>query len=65
MGMPKKFTNFLKQMVYTLFGASKEKRKLGDSEYRKAISAALKSSYHMVIFSSLKEYIDSTWVYYE
>ncbi|MBR5333951.1 MAG: ribosomal protein L7/L12 [Alistipes sp.] len=50
--------------IYT-FLASKELRKLGDSEYRKAISKALGSASHMIIFASKKEYIDSTWVYYE
>lgn len=56
---------FLEANGIHTFLASKELRKLGDSEYRKAISAALKSSYHMLIFASQKEYIDSTWVYYE
>ena len=47
------------------FLASIELRKLGESEYRKAISEALKSSYHMIVFASKAEYIDSKWVYYE
>lgn len=47
------------------FLASKELRKLGESEYRKAITEALKSAYHMVVFASKPEYIDSSWVFYE
>lgn len=47
------------------FLASKELRNLGDSEYRRAISKAMKSAYHMIVFASRAEYIDSTWVYYE
>lgn len=56
---------FLEANGIHTFLASKELRTLGESEYRRAISAALKSAYHMVIFASQKEYIDSTWVYYE
>ena len=47
------------------FLASKELRNIGDTEYRRAISKAMKSSYHMIVFASKAEYIDSTWVYYE
>ena len=64
-GYAEEIYEFLKANGIHTFLASKDLRKLGDSEYRKAISATLKSSYHMVIFASQKEYIDSTWVYYE
>lgn len=47
------------------FLASKELRNIGDTEYRRAISKAMKSAYHMIVFASKAEYIDSTWVYYE
>ena len=47
------------------FLASKELRNIGDTEYRKAISTAMKSAYHMIVFVSKAEFIDSTWVYYE
>ena len=56
---------FLEANGIHTFLASKELRKLGDSEYRKAISKALKSAYHMIVFASQAEYIDTTWVYYE
>ncbi len=57
--------DFLRQNGINTFLASKELRILGDSEYRKAISKALASAYHMIIFASKAEYIDSDWVYYE
>ncbi len=50
---------------FNAFLASKELRKLGDSEYRKAITSALRSAYHLIIFASKAEYIESKWVYYE
>ncbi len=50
---------------FNAFLASKELRKLGDSEYRKAITSALRSAYHLIIFASNAEYIESKWVYYE
>lgn len=56
---------FLEANGIHTFLASKELRRLGDSEYRKAISKALKSAYHMIVFASQPEYIDTTWVYYE
>ena len=57
--------NFLKEKGFNVFLASKELRQVGDSEYRKAISQALKSTYHLIVFASKPENIDSTWVYYE
>ena len=56
---------YLKENGLYVFLASKELRTLGDSEYRKAISKAMKSTYHMIVFASDPDYIDSTWVYYE
>lgn len=56
---------YLRQNGISAFLASKELRKLGESEYRKAISAAMKGTYHMIVFASRPEYINSTWVYYE
>ena len=47
------------------FLATKELRALGDSEYRRSITGALKSAYHIIVFASKAEYVDSTWVYYE
>lgn len=57
--------NFLKENGFNTFLANKELRQMGDSEYRRAISQALKSTYHLIVFASNAEYIDSTWVYYE
>lgn len=56
---------FLQNNGVNAFLASKELRKLGESEYRKAISAAMKDAYHMIVFASKSENIDSPWVYYE
>lgn len=57
--------NFLKESGITVFLASTELRRLGESEYRKAISSALKAAHHMIVFASKPEYIDARWVYYE
>lgn len=57
--------DFLSNNGLKVFLASKELRKLGESEYRKAISNAMQQAYHLIIFASKPEYIDSTWVYYE
>lgn len=56
---------FLTSNGINTFLASKELREVGDSEYRRAISNAMKSTYHMIVFASKAEYIDSSWVYYE
>lgn len=60
-----KIYEFLENNDIHTFLASRELRNLGDSEYRKAITNALKSAYHIVVFASKAEYISSTWVYYE
>lgn len=57
--------DFLTKNGFQTFLASKELRRLGESEYRRAISCAMKSSYHLIVFASNAEYVDSTWVYYE
>lgn len=57
--------NFLRDNGFNVFLANKELRGLSDSEYRRAISQALKSTYHLIVFASKPEYVDSTWVYYE
>ena len=57
--------DFLTQNGVNTFLASKELRNLADSEYRRAISNAMKSTYHMIVFASDASYIDSPWVYYE
>lgn len=56
---------FLVANSINVFLASKELRKLGESEYRREISKALKDACHIIVFASRAEYIDSTWVYYE
>lgn len=57
--------HFLTDNGIHTFLASKELRNIGDTEYRRAISNAMKSAYHMIVFASKAEFIDSTWVYYE
>lgn len=56
---------FLVGNGFNTFLAPMELRKSGVSEYRKAITDAIKSSYHLILFASNPEYIDSNWVYYE
>ena len=56
---------FLKKNDIHTFLASRELRNLGDSEYRRAITNALKSAYHILVFASKAEYVSSTWVFYE
>lgn len=57
--------NFLNSNGIRTFLASKELRKMGDSEYRNAIVQALESAYHLIIFASKPEYVESKWVFYE
>lgn len=57
--------DYLKNNDIHAFLASKELRQMGESEYRRAISKAMKSAYHIIVFASKAEFIDSTWVYYE
>lgn len=57
--------DFLKEEGFNVFLASKELRALGESEYRRSISLALKEASHIIVFASKAEYVDSTWVYYE
>jgi hypothetical protein len=57
--------NFLKEHGITVFLSNRELRKLGESEYRTAITQAMESAYHLIVFASKAEYIKSTWVYYE
>ena len=64
-GYAERIYDFLTAHGIKVFLASKELRRLGESEYRKAISSAMQQAYHLIIFASKAEYIDSTWVYYE
>lgn len=57
--------NFLNSNGIYTFLASKELRILGESEYRRAISKVLKDAYHLIVFASNPEYIESAWVEYE
>lgn len=57
--------DFLKENGFNVFLASKELRNLGESEYRRSISKALRSATHIIVFSSNPDYIESEWVYYE
>ncbi|MBR5103122.1 MAG: TIR domain-containing protein [Bacteroidales bacterium] len=56
---------FLVENGLNTFLAPMELRLLGESEYRKAITSALESTYHLLLFASNPEYINSSWVYYE
>lgn len=64
-GYAEEVYNFLNSNGIQTFLASKELRKMGDSEYRKAIMQALESAYHLIIFASNPGYIESKWVFYE
>lgn len=57
--------SFLNAHHIHTFLASKELRKLGDSEYREAIEDALECAEHLIILASKPEYIKSKWVKYE
>lgn len=57
--------DFLTKNHIHTFLASKELRKLGDSEYREAIEEALETAEHLIVLSSKPEYIKSKWVKYE
>lgn len=57
--------DFLVTHGINTFLASRELRKMGESEYRRAISQAMKDAYHLIVFASKADYILSTWVYYE
>lgn len=60
-----KIYDFLRNNGINTFLASTELRQMGESEYRRVISQAMKSTYHIIVFASNADYIDSTWVYYE
>lgn len=64
-GYAEEVYNFLNSNGVRTFLASKELRKMGDSEYRSAIMQALDSAYHLIIFASNPAYIESKWVFYE
>lgn len=64
-GYAEEVYNFLNSNGIHTFLASKELRKMGDAEYRNAIMQALESAYHLIIFASNTEYIESKWVFYE
>lgn len=57
--------DYLKNLGINAFLASRELRRLGESEYRRAISKALKEAYHIIVFASDPKFIESTWVEYE
>lgn len=56
---------FLIQNGYSVFLASKELEKIGDSEYSKAIDNALDECTHLIVVSSKLRYIETKWVRYE
>lgn len=56
---------FLTANKINVFLASKELRRLADSDYRDAIENALESAEHIIVFASNPDYIKSKWVKYE
>lgn len=63
--MAEQVYSFLTENHVNVFLATKELRKLGDSEYREAIEDALESAEHLIVFASNPAYIKSKWVKYE
>lgn len=63
--MAEEVYGFLIQNGYSVFLASKELERIGDSEYSKAIDDALDECTHLIVVSSKLEYIKSKWVSYE
>lgn len=57
--------NYLKQKGFLVFLSSKELERMKDSEYMDAISDALDSAYHLIVFSTSKENVVSKWVKFE
>lgn len=57
--------DFLTENHFNTFLASKELRKLGDSQYRESIENALDTTEHIIVFSSNPEYPKSKYVKYE
>ncbi|MDE7346390.1 MAG: toll/interleukin-1 receptor domain-containing protein [Muribaculaceae bacterium] len=57
--------DFLTKNHFNTFLASKELRKLGDSQYRESIEEALDTAEHIIVFSSDPEYPKSKYVKYE
>ena len=57
--------DFLIENHFKTFLASKELRKLGDSQYRESIEKALDTAEHIIVFSSNPEYPNSKYVKYE
>lgn len=57
--------DFLTENHFKTFLASKELRKLGDSQYRQSIEEALDTTEHLIVFASDPEYPKSKYVAYE
>lgn len=57
--------DFLKSNGIYTFLASKELRKMGESEYMEAISEALDSACHLIVLTSAKQNVESKWVKFE
>ena len=64
-GYAEQVYEFLVSSGKKVFLASREIRKLGDSEYRDVIERALECSTHIIVLASNAEYILSKWVKYE
>lgn len=63
--LAEKVYHFLTDNHIHTFLASKELRKLGDSEYREAIESAIECAEHLIVIASTPAHIISKWVKYE
>lgn len=57
--------NYLAKYGYTVFLASMELQKIGESAYSLAVDSALDKCTHMIVVSSSIDHIKSKWVQYE
>lgn len=60
-----KIHEYLNRNGVKAFLASQDLRSIGESEYRDAITEVIRQAYHMIVFASRPEYVDTTWVKYE
>ena len=61
----KEVYNFLTTHGLSVFIASEELRKIGDTQYADVIDKALDNSFHMIVVASSLSYLESKWVKYE
>lgn len=54
--------SFLTEKGYTVFFSHQTLPSVGNSDYRKEIDRALDKAKHMIVVTSEKEYVESSWV---